>query len=415
MDRRQQRGMEIVANNRSGIRRANAGWFVPSQSGSGKYAVTIGENPTCTCPDHELHGGKCKHIWAVEVIQTEFVFDGTTMVRRELRVTETIHRKTYPQAWPAYNTAQTTEKDRFQALLRELCAGIVDPASQKKAGRPRLPLSDMIFSAAFKVYSTLSGRRFMSDLREAQRRGYLSKVPHYNSIFNYLEDPDLTPLLRDLITQSSLPLKSVEADFAVDSSGFMTSRFVRWFDHRYGQQKEQHDWVKCHIMCDVKTNVVTAVEIHGRDTNDSPLLPSLVATTARHFAMAEVSADKGYASKANSEAITQTGAVPYIAFRRDHTGTGGGAWAKMFGYFTYRRDDFLAHYHKRSNVEATFSMIKRKFGDALRSKSDTAMVNETLCKLLCHNLVVLIHEIHELGIAPVFWANNSDAQKDAVS
>lgn len=65
-----------------------------------------------------------------------------------------------------------------------------------------------------------------------------------------------------------------------------------------------------------------------------------------------------------------------------------------------------AHYHKRSNVESTLSMVKRKFGDALRRKTDVAMINETLCKILCHNLVVLIHETHELGIDPVFWSEN---------
>lgn len=30
-------------------------------------------------------------------------------------------------------------------------------------------------------------------------------------------------------------------------------------------------------------------------------------------------------------------------------------------------------------------------------------VNETLCKLVCHNLAVLIHEMHELGIDPTDW------------
>ena len=55
--------------------------------------------------------------------------------------------------------------------------------------------------------------------------------------------------------------------------------------------------------------------------------------------------------------------------------------------------DFLERYHKRSNVETTFSMIKRKFGDSLRSKSDVAMTNEVLAKVLCHNLAVLIHEM----------------------
>jgi len=49
-------------------------------------------------------------------------------------------------------------------------------------------------------------------------------------------------------------------------------------------------------------------------------------------------------------------------------------------------------------------MIKRKFGDAVRSKTDVAMVNETLCKVLAHNLCVLIQEQCELGIETEFWA-----------
>jgi hypothetical protein len=31
-------------------------------------------------------------------------------------------------------------------------------------------------------------------------------------------------------------------------------------------------------------------------------------------------------------------------------------------------------------------------------ETDTAMVNEALCKLLCHNLALLIHESHELAL-----------------
>ena len=49
-----------------------------------------------------------------------------------------------------------------------------------KAGRRRLPLAGVVFAAAFKVYSTVSARRFMSDLREAHERGYITKVAHYN-------------------------------------------------------------------------------------------------------------------------------------------------------------------------------------------------------------------------------------------
>lgn len=60
----------------------------------------------------------------------------------------------------------------------------------------------------------------------------------------------------------------------------------------------------------------------------------------------------------------------------------------------------LEHYHKRSNIETAYSMIKGKFGSYLRSRSDTGQVNEALCKILCHNICVLIRAMHELGIEP---------------
>ena len=87
----------------------------------------------------------------------------------------------------------------------------------------------------------------------------------------------------------------------------------------------------------------------------------------------------------------------------------------MFHYFQYRREDFLAHYHKRSNVESVFSMIKAKFRDHVRSKSDVSMVNEVLCKIVCHNICCLIHESCELVIDTVFWAESSLAQKGALN
>ena len=80
----------------------------------------------------------------------------------------------------------------------------------------------------------------------------------------------------------------------------------------------------------------------------------------------------------------------------------------MFHYFSFKRDEFLQHYRKRSNVESTFSAIKRKFGDAVRSKTDTAMVNEVLCKVICHNVCYVIQEMHELGISPVFWEDDAE-------
>ena len=63
----------------------------------------------------------------------------------------------------------------------------------------------------------------------------------------------------------------------------------------------------------------------------------------------------------------------------------------------------MQHCLKRSNVETTFSMIKGKFGEWLRSKIQTAQINEALCKVLCHNICCIIQSMYELGLKPKFW------------
>jgi transposase len=73
-------------------------------------------------------------------------------------------------------------------------------------------------------------------------------------------------------------------------------------------------------------------------------------------------------------------------FKKGQTGTGGGICEKMFHFFSFKKDEFMQHYHKRSNVETTFSIVKAKTGDSVRSKTDVTMQNEALCKVLCHNI-----------------------------
>ena len=238
---------------------------------------------------------------------------------------------------------------------------------------------------------------------QESEKGYLTKLPHFNAIPNTLEMPGIVTILRAMITKSSLPLRALEVNFAVDSSGFSTSRFVRWFDHKYGKPKQEYDWVKCHLMTGVLTHIVTAVEIEDRHTADSSMFVPLVKATAKNFKPREVSADAAYLSYENMDAVADIGATPYIAFKSNTTAAQGGVLAKMFHLYNLNRDEYLAHYHKRSNVETTFSMIKAKFGDHLRSKTDVALVNEALRKILCHNLVCLVQSANEFGVATTFW------------
>jgi hypothetical protein len=57
-------------------------------------------------------------------------------------------------------------------------------------------------------------------------------------------------------------------------------------------------------------------------------------------------------------------------------------------------------------------MIKRKFGDAVRAKTDVAMRNEALAKILCHNICCIISAWYELNIDPASWMAKGESAAD---
>src|SRR5579871_5588898 len=120
MDARQQRGIVIAATVK--LAQMHGVWVVPSQTASDKRYMVDPSKGTCTCPDCQESGFKCKHQWAVEfTLKREQMADGSFVEQRTFQWTE---KRTYTQNWPAYNEAQTTEKGRFQELLADLCRGI---------------------------------------------------------------------------------------------------------------------------------------------------------------------------------------------------------------------------------------------------------------------------------------------------
>ena len=76
----------------------------------------------------------------------------------------------------------------------------------------------------------------------------------------------------------------------------------------------------------------------------------------------------------------------------------------MFLEFKFNQEKFLKRYHTRSNIECTFHMIKKRFGDHLNTKTEIANSNEVKIKFLCHNICVLIQEAFENQI---FESENS--------
>jgi transposase len=397
---REQRGMEIAA--RCKIEKNLVGKFlVPSQTQRNLQYLVDPVRKSCDCPDYAKHGECCKHVFAVlYVLEREQQPDGSVVE------TETIvvKKKTYSQNWPAYNMAQQNEKRWFLALLAELCRLSPEPApkDRSKGGRPSINFRDLLFAAIFKVYSGFSARRFTSDLEAAKEDGLIAHSIHFNSVLRVLDCEEVTPILTQLVGLSASPLREIETRWAVDSTGFSGSKFDRWYDEKYGQPRKKLTWVKCHFVCGTTTNVIPAAVMTHRDSGDAPELPALIQETAKTFTIEEVAADAAYGSLVNFEAVSDMGGELYVMFKKNTTGKVGGLFEKAYHFFLSQKEEYLQHYHRRSMIESTISMVKRKFGDAVKAKTDTAMKNEALAKLIAHNLCCVTSAVYERGVDPKF-------------
>jgi transposase len=320
----------------------------------------------------------------------------------------------YQQDWKSYNLSQTNEFRLFQDILIELIDNLIDNKLAIRQGHPFNDLKEMVFCCVMRSYYGKSSRRSVSYLDYAITKGFLSKKPHFNTILNYYKDIYLIPILKYMIEKSGIPLKEIENDFTIDASGFSTSLFGRWLDVRMGSKGMRRVFKKAHITSGVITNIVTAVQITPGYWADSPQFEELIKITSKNFRLREVSADMAYSSRKNLKVVSSLGAVPYIPFKKGSVKKSRGCmiWAKMKGYFDEHHEEFMQHYHKRSNAETVFSMIKRKFGTHLYSKSEIGQINELLCRILSHNICVLIQEFFESDTKldynycaklPVYW------------
>jgi len=398
---RLQKALTILSQ-KDAIKKIEKGLYtVKSQTGIGTYRIEgHGRIWSCNCPDFIKNGNMrpCKHILALRL---HLDIDYKVEKGEEKQIIPI----TYPQNWTNYNQAQSNEIEIFDKLLYELCSQISEP--EQNIGRPKHQLKDIIYCCIMKVYSQLSNRRSQCLFTQAFEQNEITENIHYNSISRTLLKKEITPLLYDLVHYSAQPLACVETDFAIDSSGFRCSTFNDYSNYAHGTNRV-HNWLKVHICTGVKTNIIADVIVTDEHSADSPQFKKLVQRTSEYFNVKKVVADAAYSSSQNHEIVQKLGAKAFIPFKSNATGDSKDSeiWKQAFHYFQFHREEFLDHYHKRSNAETTFSAIKTKFGESIKSKNKTAQVNEMLCKIIAYNITVVIREMIEFGFKPQIFNIN---------
>ena len=390
---RDERAVKILKNPKAIKRVKKDVYVVKSQTGIGEYRVEVNPKSNgwkCNCPDHIQTKLRCKHIISVEL---------------DLESKGLNNRVVQPSEWTFYNQAQMNEIELFDMFLFELANMVED--TENGVGRPKTPIADLIFCAVQKEYTQLSLRREHTLYKRAVEKNKISRVVGINAVSSFLNKEENTPILRHLLCLSASPMASIETKFAIDSTGFRTTNYTEWCKEKHRTGKK-NDWIKAHISIGTITNVITDMIVTGSNSADTKEFIPLVEGTMQYFDIEQITADKGYLSRQNYDFGKTHGFDVFIPFKSNTTGKQGGSitWGNAYWNFKNNNGYFMKQYHVRSNVESTFSSMKKKFGDSIKSRNYTAQVNELYCMAIAENITMLIRAMYSHNIDVCFNSSN---------
>lgn len=313
--------------------------------------------------------------------------------------------------WTIYNKAAGQEKMMFFQILKDAVDDLMIEYKYCGNGRPPVYLADIIKSLCIKAYHNYSFCRLESELKIAKAMGIIDVVHKRSTLTKYMQNINVTEILHKLYKVIAEPLSIIEINFAIDATG-VSSKYgeKRWVKVRHTKKELSlcKQYAKLHIISGCKTNIITSAKITKGTNHESPFLKPLLEDTIKNFTPQNVLADSGYLSKNNVKIIKNIGALPFIKGKKNINVIKKGrntAWNNMLKMWKYNQPEFAKHYHQRSNVESTFSALKRRFGDFCRCKKQESQENEILCRIVCFNASVLSKSLLLYNIKPEFIAS----------
>jgi hypothetical protein len=291
-------------------------------------------------------------------------------------------------------------------LLHDLLRTVDDLPRRTRHGR--LSLHDMLFVLITKVFFGLSSEDhclFLELLHPDLRP--TGRIPHRNSITNYMRLAWLRPTLEALVRTSSQPLILYSGVlYFIDSTPVLAPSYYMSKNRKTGKLFERREWFRLHMICDDLTGVVTAARADSKRVAEQKYFEVLIGETMDSgFHVEAIGADKNYRTKANVSWARGRGVQTYITVkksaRRSKNSTDP---ARDENYERARSTDagVKRQFHRRSRIESVNSALKQKFGREVLNESDAGKYNEALCKGICLNLMTVIRCGREFGFTPKF-------------
>ena len=254
---------------------------------------------------------------------------------------------------------KVTRKEIVAKVCYEVCRKVL-PRYSNKRGPKKYEFWQLIAMYLYGLIYNLTYRDIeeeflVSDvLRKALN---LKEVPDYSTIckaVKRLREEDL----RKLLEESSKLLGVKLEVLAVDSTGLREDNASFYYAKRSG--KKRKNWRKLTIVVDTDSQMILSANVSIGPSNDGVILREMFNDGL--IPSCEVLlADSGYDCKGNEE---------IAVFRPIRRGGRYKSEDRINLFLRYLFCRIIGLYGKRWKVETVFSVIKRRFGDRIKSRSD---------------------------------------------